>query len=288
MARDPLEAVAFEIEGQGPILRGESAGSGPDLILCHGLSATRRYVVHGSKLLPRRGYRLHTYDARGHGESDPAVAGEGYGYTELVSDLNRVADQRTSGGPLIAGGHSMGCHTAAAWALEHPDAVDALVLVGPVYTGDESDADLSRWDERADALAKGGPEAFGRAAAAGLEANPEVHATVLRLATERSRLHRHPEAVAEALREVPRSRPFLSIDELSKIAVPTLVVASRDEADPGHPYEVAERYAECLPDSEFICEADGESPLAWQGGRLSREVASFLQRNGIGRPAESG
>jgi len=288
MAADLGEAEGFEVVGDGPALRGESFGTGRHLIFCHGLSATRRYVVHGSKLLPRRGYRLHTYDARGHGESDPAGTGEGYGYVELVTDLARVSAERCAAGPVIAGGHSMGCHTAAAWALAEPDAVEALVLIGPVYTGEESEADLSRWDERADALETGGPEAFGRAAAAGLEANPEIHATVERLARERSELHRHPEAVAEALRQVPRSRPFDSIERLRELEMPTLVVASRDEADPGHPYAVAERYADCLPQAELISEEPGESPLSWQGGRLSREIDDFLKRHGLGARGTDG
>ena len=58
-------------------------------------------------------------------------------------------------------------------------------------------------------------------------------------------------------------------------ANPALVVASRDSADPGHPYAVSAAYAERLPEARLISEAEGESPLAWQGGRLSREIASF-------------
>ncbi len=50
--------------------------------------------------------------------------------------------------------------------------------------------------------------------------------------------------MVEALREVPRSRPFESLDELERLEVPTLVVASHDDADPGHPFDVAEAYAE--------------------------------------------
>jgi pimeloyl-ACP methyl ester carboxylesterase len=275
-----LDPVGFEVTSGGTRLSGESSGDGPDVILCHGLSATRRYVVHGSRLLPRRGYRLHVYDARGHGESAPAGPGEGYGYEYLVADLERVIAGRADPGPVVAGGHSMGCHTVAAWALRNPESVGALVLVGPVYTGDEDEAELGRWDERADALAQGGPEQFGRAAAAGLE-DPEIHATVERLARERAALHRHPEAVAEALRQVPRSRPFGTVGDLARIDAPVLVVGTRDEADPGHPYAVAERWAEAIPGAEMVSEEPGESPLSWQGGRLSREIAGFLERHGI-------
>jgi hypothetical protein len=81
--------------------------------------------------------------------------------------------------------------------------------------------------------------------------------------------------VAQALREVPRDVPFESLDELEFLDLPALVVASYDEADPGHPFAVAEAYAERLPNARLISEDEGSSPLAWQGGKLSREIAAF-------------
>jgi len=251
------------------------------MVLCHGLSATRKYVVHGSKALPRDGYRLITYDARGHGESDPA---DDYTYEGLAGDLGRVIDLEvgSSGPALILGGHSMGCHTVLAWALANPDRVAALILLGPVYTGEETAGDLSRWDERADALLRGGPDEFARVATENVVGDEKVIGTVTRIARDRARLHRHPEAVAEALRQIPRSRPFASIEDLSRLSMPALVVASHDEIDPGHPYEVARRYSEMLPDAELISEGPGEHPLTWQGGKLSRAIAEFLGRKGLG------
>jgi pimeloyl-ACP methyl ester carboxylesterase len=247
------------------------------MVLCHGLSATRRYVVHGSRYLPRHGYRLTTYDARGHGESDPA---ERYDYEGLAEDLDLVIGSTGAIGEegAILGGHSMGCHTVARRTLADPDGVKALILIGPVFTGEANED--SRWDRRAEALREGGPEAFAEVVA---ENSPsqEVHDTVYRLARDRARLHRHPEAVAQALLEVPRSKPFGSLDELSELDLPVLVVASHDEADPGHPYEVAVKWAEAIPGAELISEEPGDSPLAWQGGRLSREIATFLERRGI-------
>jgi pimeloyl-ACP methyl ester carboxylesterase len=81
--------------------------------------------------------------------------------------------------------------------------------------------------------------------------------------------------VVEALREAPRSRPFGGLEELETLAIPALVVASGDAADPGHPRAVAEEYARRLPRAKLVSEGDGQSPLAWQGGRLSREIAAF-------------
>ena len=77
--------------------------------------------------------------------------------------------------------------------------------------------------------------------------DPAWRETVLRFTRERLASHEHPEAVAEALREVPRSLPFDGISELGFLDVPALVVASHDEADPGHPRAVAEAWTEALP-----------------------------------------
>ena len=40
-------------------------------------------------------------------------------------------------------------------------------------------------------------------------------------------------------------------------------------------YANAEAIAGRLPDARLVSESEGESPLAWQGGRLSREIADF-------------
>ena len=101
--------------------------------------------------------------------------------------------------------------------------------------------------------------------------------TVLRITRERISLHRDPEALAAALRELPRSLPFEGVAELEAMRCPALVVASRDEADPGHPYDVAAAWADAIPGSRLVVEGEGESPLAWQGGKLSREVAGFCE-----------
>ncbi len=75
--------------------------------------------------------------------------------------------------------------------------------------------------------------------------------TVTRVLHQRLAAHEHPDAVADALRAVPRSRPFEAWEELAELDVPALVVASRDEVDPGHPYAVGERYAAEIPGAEL-------------------------------------
>jgi pimeloyl-ACP methyl ester carboxylesterase len=273
----PLAAEAFALAPE-PVLRGEAEGEGPPVVLCHGVTATRRYVLHGSRALPRAGHRLVTYDARGHGESDPAPAGEGYGYPQLVGDLERVVGEQIGEGRFLLGGHSMGAHTAVAYALRHPGRLAGLALIGPTYLGRISQSSLDYWDGLAAALEAGGVEDFVAYIDAEQGIDPRWRDSVRRFTRERLLRQRNLAALARALREVPRSRPFERLGQLRALEVPALVVASDDDADPGHPYEAAAAYAEALPQAELIGEGEGESPLAWQGGKLSRALAAFYAK----------
>lgn len=268
------EPVPFAAAG-APILRGEVAGEGPPIVLCHGITATRRYVVHGSRVLERSGRRVVAYDARGHGESDPAPAGSSYGYPELVADLERVVADRVGEERFVLAGHSMGAHTAVTYALAHPERLRALVVIGPVYDGELRPESLAYWDGLADALERDGIDGFLDYIEAEQATDPAWRDSVRRFTRERMERHRHLDAVARALRSVSASRPFGSIAELDSLRVPTLVVASGDEADPGHPRAVAESYADRIPGARLASEEAGQSPLAWQGGRLSREIVAF-------------
>ena len=176
---------------------------------------------------------------------------------------------------FLLGGHSMGAHTVVGYALAHSERLSGLVVIGPTYTGEISDSTLSYWDALASALEGGGIDGFVDHL---MEANGVADAwrdSVAEATRKRMGLHRDPQTMVRALRETTASRPFGTLEELERLEVPTLVVASHDDADPGHPYAVAEAYAEALPHARLISEDDGESPLAWQGGRLSREIALF-------------
>jgi pimeloyl-ACP methyl ester carboxylesterase len=253
-------------------------GAGIPVVLLHGLSASRRYVVMGSHALQRAGHRVVAYDARGHGASSPAAAPEAYGYEELTADLVAVLDALEIERAVLAG-VSMGAHTILRLALERPERVAALAVITPGYEPVEFDDPrrLARWDALSDALRDGGIDGFVQAF--GVQRLPaqwrDTIATVMR---QRLALHEHPEAVADALRATPRSRPFADLHGLEEIECPAVVVGSRDEADPGHPLATAEAYAELLPDAHLVVEEPGASPLAWQGGRLSKVICELAAR----------
>jgi pimeloyl-ACP methyl ester carboxylesterase len=231
----------------------------------------------GSNHLTRTGHRVISYDARGHGQSS-AAPNRDYLYADLRGDLEAVLDDAGVERAVLAGA-SMGAHTALAYALEHPDRVRALVAITPAFEpGEEHDAArLARWDALAAGLREGGVEGF--VAAYDLDDVPEqwrdTVGTVLR---QRLARHEHLDALADALQVVPRSAPFERIEDLAAIEAPVTVVASRDDADPGHPLAVGEAYARTIPGALLVVEDDGSSPIAWQGGQLSRVIAETATR----------
>lgn len=256
------------------MLKIDDTGTGEPLVLLHGLTATRRYVLQGSRLLQRQGYRVVSYDARGHGESAP---GDGYEYSDLARDLVSVLESRDIASAVLIG-HSMGAATAVRVALERPALVRGLVQITPAYAGTpySDDAALAYWDRLAAGLEADGVDGFMRALEA--PADPRWRDAVVKFTRQRIERHRNLEALAQAVRVVPRSVAFDGLRRLDEIDVRTLVIGSRDDADPTHPLAVAEEYARRLPHGELVVEDAGEPPLAWQGAQLSRAIRGWLSR----------
>jgi pimeloyl-ACP methyl ester carboxylesterase len=272
------------VTDDGVELAGEDsdpARPGAPIVLLHGLTATRRYVVMGSSILQREGYRTIAYDARGHGRSTAAPDPGAYGYERLALDLQAMLDTLDVERAVLAGA-SMGAHTALRFALRHPERVAGLGLITPSFDPELSlnATVLAGWDALAQGLREGGVEGFVDAYDFS-DVPVEWRDTVERVLRQRLAAHEHPDAVADALEAVPRSLPFENIAQLADIQAPIVVVASRDQADPGHPLAVGERYAQTIPDAKLVVEDAGpppRSPIAWQGGQLSRVLAELAAR----------
>ena len=268
--------IERRVPAGGLVLSAEESGAGRPIVLVHGLTATRRYVVMGARSLQRSGHRVIAYDARGHGRSAPAPDPTAYAYDELAGDLETVLDAFELPRAVLAGA-SMGAHTAVRIALTRPDRVAGLALITPAFDPAATPRadELAAWDALSAGLREAGVEGFVAAYEAH-RALPEHHRdTLLTVLRQRLSAHEHPDAVADALRCVPRSRPFENLAELARVDVPTVVVASRDELDPEHPLAVGWRYADAIPAARLLVEEPGRSPLAWQGGQLSRILAEL-------------
>jgi pimeloyl-ACP methyl ester carboxylesterase len=263
------------VERDGVRLAVAEAGpaDGAPIVLLHGLTATRRYVVMGSRTLERGGHRVLSYDARGHGQSSAAPSPDAYGYDELALDLRAVLDAAGIERAVLAGA-SMGAHTLLRFALDAPERVAGVAVVTPAFDPEEP-RDYTRWDALAEGLRRGGVEGFVAAYRVEDEVPEAWRDTVRTVLRQRMSQHADLAALADALHATPRSRPYESLAELGRLDVPAIVVADRDEADPGHPLAVGEAYAAAIPGARLLVEPPGRSPLAWQGGQLSRVIAEL-------------
>src|SRR3712207_737758 len=115
----------------------------------------------------------------------------------------------------------MGALTATAWALDNPSRVRALVQITPAFTGRGGHLRQETWDAAAAALDREDIDGFIEV----IEA-PEMPEGLRELSRRalRQRMERHRDlhAVAEAVRQVTRSRPFDGAEQLDGLDVPTL------------------------------------------------------------------
>jgi len=110
----------------------EMAGQGHPLTLVHGFSGlTNTWDGQFGDL--SNSYRVIRYDLRGQGQSE--VSSGGYSMDDWASDLYHLLCYLNIERTYLVG-HSMGGHISLKFTLDHPEMVDALVVVagnaGPV------------------------------------------------------------------------------------------------------------------------------------------------------------
>lgn len=272
----------------GPTLVAWESGppEGRPVVLLHGLTMTAGQAFPHTTVLESAGFRVVSFDARGHGRSEPAADPRQYGYDVLAEDLGAVMDAFGIERAVLAG-ISMGGHTALRLALERPHRSAALAVVSPAF--DPEDHPNEENVAEADALAEGVRErgVDGFMAALRVPAGSSRESAGVRAAHSllRRRLggHRDLSAVGDAVRANLRARPFDDFATLSAVGGPVLVVGTRDELDPRHPYELARAYVRAIPGSRFECERPGGVPLGWGGRKLIllvRELAARAEWGG--------
>ena len=103
-------------------------GSGPDLVMLHGLSGN--LAVWHLRMVPllQEHFRVTTYDLRGHGNS--SMPPSGYTTRNMATDLRALLDELGIAQADIVG-HSFGADIALHFALIHPDRARRLALIEP-------------------------------------------------------------------------------------------------------------------------------------------------------------
>jgi pimeloyl-ACP methyl ester carboxylesterase len=216
----------------------EDAGTGPAVVLLHGLAGFKE-LWSETRVALQAGFRVIAYDQRGHGGSDDFTPP--WGIRDLSSDLRTVLDYLGVAQACIVG-HSMGGRAMFEFALDWPQRTWALVAVGA-----HSEAPQSIYRT----ILEGVREATARDGLAGFrkafQATNEIP----------ERIHRDPDFAERYDDAFARNRPEMlvaSLDavlsmpnltpRLGEIGVPMLaVVGERDS----HFRALAERYSAVVP-----------------------------------------
>jgi 3-oxoadipate enol-lactonase len=117
----------------------ETAGTGPVVVLAHpGITDARIWDELFEPLASE--HTVIRFDARGHGRST-SIAGDFRPHDDLATLLTRLGVA-----PAVIVGNSLGARNAVDLALERPDLVTGLVLIGPGLSGYEfADPFTLRW-----------------------------------------------------------------------------------------------------------------------------------------------
>lgn len=192
----------------------EVHGSGPVILLTHGYSSTAQMWSGQIEPLSKE-HTLVLWDMRGHGQSDYPEDDALYSEAATVADMSAILDA-VGAKSAIVGGLSLGGYMSLAFYRDHPERVEALLIIdtGPGFKKDEAREawnttamkTAQRWEEQGLALL----QSF----------SPE----------RRNANHRSAEGLARAGRRMLTQRDSSVISLLPEIKVPSLVVVGSEDA----------------------------------------------------------
>jgi pimeloyl-ACP methyl ester carboxylesterase len=121
----------------------QQAGSGPDVILIHGVTGDLSiwFLCEAMGVLAQS-FTVTAFDLRGHGYSD--VPRDGYTSADQAGDLLAIMDGLGIERAMLVG-HSFGAVIATHAAVLYPDRTLGLVLSDPSFPALRHLEDLSRW-----------------------------------------------------------------------------------------------------------------------------------------------
>lgn len=228
----------FWFESAGVRLFAVEDGAGRPIVMLHGGMASHLASLPLVAPLASR-YRILTPDLRGSGRSWSAAP---LTFDQLADDVAALLDH-IGADRAVVGGASGGSGVALRFALRHRGRISGLVLVKPVYAGEERGYTEAQRETfaRMDAVAS-------RALAEGVQVLRPLYANLPPEIREKALAMFEgfdaASVVATSRFIASGAQPFASAADLRSLAVPTLLVRGEDAL---HPAEVSDLHAGNIP-----------------------------------------
>jgi aminoacrylate hydrolase len=199
-------------------------GSGPPLLLVTGLSGVSSYWDPLVPALAER-FRVVLHDHRGTGRSSRCRID--YSVGQMAADVLALMDHLGIGRAHFAG-HSTGGAIGQTLAIDHPERIDRLVLSA---TWPRACPYFRRmFEARRDLLKFGGMKLYRRHGHVFLYPPDWIAANDGALAAADAAAPDHPLDAEITARRIDAILAFDRLDDLGRIAAPTLVAVARDDA----------------------------------------------------------
>ena len=257
-------------------------GTGPAVVLSHGVTLSVRTWFHQLELLPKEGLRTIAFDHRGHGQS--VLGDDGHSLDALAEDIKTVVlglDLRDA----ILVGHSMGGVAVQSFLIRYPDLtrerIKGVVLLSTLAKsplGSQSTrmkARIEKWFKRV-------PDTTP------LWANPDLGLVLANVGFGTDARPSHVELVRQMMHscsartrsEAPRVLVGLDFtDDLPKIDVPTLVIGGT--ADVLTPPACSKQIAELVPNARLeLIEGAGHLVMLERADELNKMIIDFAREVG--------
>ena len=235
------------------------AGVGDPILLLHGFASNAKtnWIDPGwVATLVDAGYRVVTYDARGHGQSGKPHRPEDYAQPHMPEDARRLLDHLGIKQAHVMG-YSMGARMTAFLALRHPDRVRSAIFGG---LGINMVRGLGGTQEIADGLEAASASAIADPVARTFRAFAEHNGSDLK-------------ALAACMRS---ARAVLTAQMVGQIGCPVLVVVGTTDTIGGS----AQELADLIPGAQAVA-VERRDHMRTVGDRAYKDaVVAFLKQQG--------
>jgi pimeloyl-ACP methyl ester carboxylesterase len=269
----------------GGTLAYEVTGTGPLIVLAHGIGDQRAAYRHLVPLLADAGYRVANMDIRGHGESSMGwtsySGGTAITRTDVAGDLIELI--RHLGGPAVIVGHSLSGGAATIAAATAPELVSAVVEINPFtkVQGFSVGALFTVGRYRKGMLRMTGTTLFKslrswqRYLDIAYPIRPADHAQAM--AAQIAKL-REPGRMAEFMKTL-KSTPKDSDAQLPNVASPALIIMGTADPDFADPQAEGEAIVAKMPAGVgrvALVEGSGHYSHADSADRVAKLIVEFL------------